>query len=76
MPIFSYLAYPQPNSKKKLFAELNSLDFCEAQEADNADLLILITETTDDAQEKVLQEKFKNIKSLQSLAMTFGHAGE
>ena len=76
MPVFSYLAYPQPGAKQKLLHELSALEFCEVQAADNQDVLILVTDTPDEAQEKKLQKKLKNIKFLQSLGMTFGHAGE
>ncbi|NNG01381.1 MAG: hypothetical protein HKM93_18465 [Desulfobacteraceae bacterium] len=73
MPVFSYLVYPKPGEKDKLHRDLERLDFCETMPAENEDLLILVTDTPDDHTEKKLQLNLKNMSSLQSLSMTFGH---
>ena len=73
MPVFSYLAYPKPGAKEQLIRDLAALDYCEATPADNAEILILVTDTPDEEQEKALQKKFKQLSSLESLGMTFGH---
>ena len=76
MPVFSYLAYPSPGQKEGLVEDLTALDYCEVMPAENKEVLILVTDTPDENQEKALQEKLKKLKSLESLAMTFGHANE
>ena len=73
MPVFSYLAYPKRGTKEQLVKDLAALDYCEATPADNEEILILITDTPDEDQEKALQKKLKKLKSLESLGMTFGH---
>ena len=73
MPIISYLAYPEKGKKSILLKELSAIAHCEATPADNEEVLVLVTDTPDDDTERKLQEKMKNIKSLQSLGMTFGH---
>ena len=73
MPVFSYLAYPKLGAKDELLKDLAVLDYCEATPADNEEILILITDTPDEDHEKILQKKLKNLKSLESLGMTFGH---
>ena len=73
MPVFSYLAYPEHGKKEQLRKDLLALDYCEVTPAMNAEILILLTDTPDDEAEKTLQQKIKNLKSLQSLGMTFGH---
>jgi nitrate reductase NapAB chaperone NapD len=73
MPIFSYLAYPIQGAKEKLLKDLNSLAHCEAIPSENKDILVLITDTPNDDQEKELQKMLKQLSSLQSLGMTFGH---
>ena len=73
MPVFSYLAYPIHGAKKELLNELAALDYCEVTPADNDDVMILVTDTPNENEEKELQKKLKNIKSLKSLGMTFGH---
>lgn len=73
MPIFSYLAIPRLGSREKLCAELAALEFCQIIPADNQDILVLVTDTPDDASEKHLQKTLKNLQSLQSLSLTFGY---
>jgi hypothetical protein len=74
MPVFSYLAYPADGKKEALLLDLEGLDYCEALPAENEEVLILVTDTPDEEKEKELQKKLKQLKSLESLAMTFGHA--
>ncbi|MEJ2283651.1 MAG: hypothetical protein P8X85_08675 [Desulfobacterales bacterium] len=73
MPVFSYLAYPKQGAKQQLMKDLAALDYCETTPADNEEILILVTDTPDEEQEKALQKKLKSLKSLESLGMTFGH---
>jgi nitrate reductase NapAB chaperone NapD len=76
MPVFSYLAYPIQGAKAQLLDDLAALDFCEVTPAENEEVLILVTDTPDEKTEKELQKKLKEIKSLESLGMTFGHTDE
>jgi nitrate reductase NapAB chaperone NapD len=73
MPVFSYLAYPVRGEKEKLLNDLAALDHCEVMPAENEEVMILVTDTPDEDEEKALQKKLKRLKSLQSLGMTFGH---
>ncbi|MFC1881305.1 hypothetical protein ACFL2S_07405 [Thermodesulfobacteriota bacterium] len=73
MPVFSYLAYPKQGAKEQLLKDLVALDYCEATPADNQEILILVTDTPDEDKEKALQKKLKELNSLESLGMTFGH---
>ena len=73
MPVFSYLAYPKQGAKQDLLNDLSAFDYCEVTPADNQNILILITDTPDEETEKVLQKKLKELKTLESLGMTFGH---
>jgi nitrate reductase NapAB chaperone NapD len=73
MPVFSYLAYPVKGAKEELLNELAALDHCEVMPAENEEILILVTDAPDEEQEKELQKKIEQLKSLQSLGMTFGH---
>ena len=76
MPVFSYLAYPKREAKEQLIKDLTALDYCEATPADNEEILILVTDTPDEDQEKALQKKLKELNSLESLGMTFGHVDQ
>jgi nitrate reductase NapAB chaperone NapD len=76
MPVFSYLAYPVKGAKERLIDELAALEYCEVTPSENEEVLILVTDTPNEETEKELQKKFKDIKSLESLGMTFGHTDE
>ncbi len=75
MPVFSYLAYPKNGAKQELLNDLAVLEFCEVTPAENENILILVTDTPDEETEKALQKKLKELKTLESLGMTFGHTG-
>lgn len=76
MPVFSYIAYPAQNARDELLKQLLKMDQCTAIPAENAEVIILVTDTPDEESEKRLQQQFKEMASLQSLSMTFGHADE
>ena len=76
MPILAYIASPRPGEKNNLLKALNAIQHCEAFSADNADILILVTDTPDMETEKKLQKQLNRIESLESLSMTFGYNDE
>jgi nitrate reductase NapAB chaperone NapD len=73
MPIFSFLAYPEKNMKDTLINDLSAMQYCEIKPSDNKDVLILLTDTPDEETNKKLIDSIKELDSLQSLNMTFGH---
>jgi len=73
MPIFSYLAIPRDGAKASLCTDLAALDYCRVIPADNHDVVVLITDTPDEATEEALQKTLKNLQSLQSLDLAFGY---
>jgi nitrate reductase NapAB chaperone NapD len=52
------------------------MQHCEAFSADNADILILVTDSPDREAEKKLQKQLNNLESMESLSMTFGYNDE
>ena len=76
MPILGYIASSRSGAKQELLHELNALQYCEAFPAENADILILVTDTPDKKSEEQLQIHLKGIQSLESLSMTFGYNDE
>jgi nitrate reductase NapAB chaperone NapD len=74
MPIFAYLAIPKQGALQQLSAELGALPYCEVIAAENENVLVLVTDTPNDPEEKALQQKLHGLDSLQSLSMTFGHS--
>lgn len=76
MPVLAYLAAPRTGAKNKLLQKLNEMQHCEAFAADNAEILILVTDTPDSEAEKKLQKQLNKLESLESLSMTFGYIDE
>lgn len=76
MPIFCYLAHPLKGAKQDLFRDLTAMEHCEVIPAENEEVLILLTDTPDEKKELQLKKKLKELKSLQSLGMTFGCGDE
>ena len=66
MPIKSYLAHPLEGKKEEL------QQACEIIPAENKDVLVVITETATDAEDKKLKETIETIKSLKLLALVSG----
>jgi|APSaa5957512622_1039677.scaffolds.fasta_scaffold132566_2 nitrate reductase NapAB chaperone NapD len=71
MPVCSYLVFPRPDADD-LAQRLAALPGCEVTPADNADLLILLTETPDMAAEEQLQTQLEGVAGIQCLVLTFG----
>ncbi len=76
MPILSYLALPQTGGLKQLCNDLDGLEYCEIIPSLNEEVVVLVTDTPDLKAEKNLQKTLKELPSLQSLSMTFGHNAE
>ena len=76
MPILSFLALPQKGGMEQLCSDLSAMEYCEVIPADNQEVVVLVTDTPDEETEKDLQKSLKNLPSLQSLSMTFGHNAE
>ena len=76
MPILSYLVLPQAGAMEQLCTDLSAMECCEIIPSDNEEVVVLVTDTPDEETEKTLQITLKNLPSLQSLSMTFGHSAE
>ncbi len=76
MPVFGYLAIPEQGALERLVEQLSALPHCEVIPADNKEVLILVTDAPNDAEEKKLQNTLKQLDALQSLSMTFGYNDE
>jgi len=76
MPVLAYIAIPRTGEKNKLLQQLNTMQHCEAFPADNAEILVLVTDTPDKEAEKKLEKQLNKLESLESLSMTFGYNDE
>ena len=72
MPIASYIAYPNEKEKEKLLSDLAAHPCCEIIPAKNADIFILVTDTSDMDEEKTLQRYLESHTGLLCLALIQG----
>lgn len=69
MPIKSYLAMPQKGQKTQLLQTINSIAECEVIPSENKNVLVVITETLDDKQDKKLFQQLNSLPELQMLTL-------
>jgi nitrate reductase NapAB chaperone NapD len=72
MPICSYLIVPAADRTDSVMAELNALAGCEAQRADDHDVIALVTETPGPAEEEALRGALARIDGIFAMVLTFG----
>jgi hypothetical protein len=72
VPIKSYIAWPAPGKTAALESALLALPGCEVLPAENRDLLLLVTDTAGEAEEKALGAALEEIESLQCLSLVAG----
>lgn len=72
MPIKSYLAYPARDRRDELADVLRALPGCQVIPAVNRDLLVVVTDTPDEAADQALQDALSRVEILQGLALVAG----
>ena len=72
MPIKSYLAHAHDGKKQHLIDALSNLKECEVMPATNENVLVVVTDTSDDASDEILKENIDKIESLKLLALVSG----
>lgn len=72
MVIKSYLAHAVTGKKQELLEALNKLNQCQVTSAENEDIIVLVTDTSDDNEDEILKEKIESILSLKMLSLVSG----
>ena len=72
MPICSYLVVPQAGATTRVGRRLSALRGCDVVEAENRDLLILVTDTPDLEAEEALRREVEEMEGIEALLLTFG----
>ena len=72
MPICSYLVIPEDGAVAGVAERLTALPGCDVVSAENRDVLILVTETPDLAEESALRHRVEALEGIQALLLTFG----
>ncbi len=72
MPIKSYLAHPIEDKMDVLLDKLSKIEACEVVPSKNQNLIIVVTETIDDDEEQLLQNKLEAIEEIKLLSLVSG----
>jgi hypothetical protein len=72
MPIKSYLAYPMRGRRDDVADAVRALPGCQVILAVDRDLLVVVTDTPDEATEDVLQQALARVEFLEGLALVAG----
>jgi nitrate reductase NapAB chaperone NapD len=72
MPICSYLVMPEPGATDAVRERLSALPGCDVLQAENRDLLVLVTDTADRAAEAALRARVEALEGIGALVLTFG----
>lgn len=67
--IKSYLITPRPEATPAILAGINDLPGCELQPAENAPLLILVTETANETEDRQLVDQLSAHPAIASLGL-------
>ena len=73
MIIKSYLVYPAEGQLETLSKTLNGMPNCEVVPSTNENLLVLVTESEDEAAESTLESNLKAIPTIQAMTLVSGH---
>lgn len=72
MPICSYVVIPARGTSHGLAARLAALPGCDVAPAENADLLLLVTETDGPEADERLRSEIEGMEEVDALVLTFG----
>ncbi len=72
MPVCSYLVSPVSEQSAAFREAMDEMPECEVERAENRSLYILLTETEDFEHQKELEERLKDVESIDWLMQTFG----
>ena len=73
MPIKSFIAFPAINKKEEMIVELSKMKECEVLPAENEEVVILVTDTESDDEEKELIHQINDLPSVDQLSMVSGY---
>lgn len=76
MPVCGYVVLPVPGATARLAARLAAIPGCEPTPAEQGDLLILVTDTADAAEEARLQEALQQVAEIECMVLAFGEITE
>ena len=76
MAIYSYLVYAKPGQRSALAARLRHFPQADVREAENQDVVILVTEIGGKAATQLAEEQMATIPEASGFAMVAGYSDE
>ena len=72
MPIKSYIVIPHPEALSKLVFELNAINGCQVHPAQNKEVVVLVTDTLSEEEEKQLLHRIEQSQHIAHLSFVSG----
>jgi len=72
MPIKSYIAHPHNGKYQELLSELSNITDCDIIPSENKEIIIVVTDTKSDLEDKNIQIEINAINSLNILSLVSG----
>ena len=73
MIIKSYLVYPVEGCLEEVSASLSQMDRCEIVPSTNENVIVLVTESDDEASDSALEAEIRQLANVQALTLVTGH---
>ena len=73
MPIKSYIIIPQQEQKQALIDEITGMEGCEIHPAENQEVLVLVTDTETEHDDKVLLGQIEANKRIKHISLVSGY---
>jgi len=71
LPILSYLVLPVAGAAEQVARRLAAIRGCDVTRAENRDLLILVTETSGEDEERTLRASLEELEGVRAMSLTF-----
>ncbi|HSG47181.1 MAG TPA: hypothetical protein VLA43_05105 [Longimicrobiales bacterium] len=72
MPVCGYVVVAGPGEAETTASALSRIDGCEVVPSENRDILLLVTCTASDLDDRDLRRRLDDVPGIQALLMTFG----
>lgn len=69
MPVKSYLAVPQPGKRQELIKTLENIEGVACESATNKDVIVVVTDTPGEAEDKLLFQQLNELQNIQVLTL-------
>ena len=72
MPVCGYVVVPGPGEADSAARAVSRMEGCEVVVAENREVLLLVTDTASEAEDRALRRQLETVPGIHALFMTFG----